>query len=50
MSMMAYRDVQNSVDTAKNDGLKEGIKKCRAEAIVNLMDSLKLTIEQAIKR
>ena len=52
VSMMAYRDVQNSVDTAKNDGLKEGeekgIKKGKAEALVNLMDSLKLSIEQAM--
>ena len=53
VSMMAYRDVQNSVDTAKNDGLKEGmekgIKKGKAEDIVNLMESLKLTIEQAMQ-
>ena len=49
VSMMAYRDVQNSVDTAKNDGLKEGIKKGKAESLVNLMESLKLTIEQAMQ-
>lgn len=52
VSMMAYRDVQNSVDTAKNDGLKEGeekgIKKGKAEDIVNLMHKLKMTIKQAL--
>ena len=48
VSMMAYRDVQNSVDTAKNDGLKEGIKKGKTEDIVNLMKKLKMTIEQAL--
>ena len=46
--MMAYRDVQNSVDTAKNDGLKEGIKKGKAEDVVNLMQKLRMTIEQAL--
>ncbi|MBQ9394280.1 MAG: PD-(D/E)XK nuclease family transposase [Proteobacteria bacterium] len=44
-SMMAYRDVQNCVDTARNDGKKDG----KAEALVNLMDSLNLTTEQALQ-
>ena len=49
VSMMAYRDVQNSVDTAKNDGLKEGIKKGKAESLVNLMRNFKLNIDQALR-
>ena len=44
-SMMAYRDVQNCMDTARNDGKKDG----KAEALVNLMDSLNLTTEQALQ-
>ena len=53
VSIMAYRDVQNSVDTARNDGLKDGMEKGvkmgRAEALVNLMESLKWSIEQALQ-
>ena len=49
MSIMAYRDVQNSVDTARNEGEEKGIKKGKAEAMVNLMESMKLTMEQALK-
>jgi len=53
VSMMAYRDVQNSVDTAKNDGLKEGeekgIKKGKAEDIVNLMQTVNWTMEEAMQ-
>ena len=52
-SMMAYRDVQNSMDTARkegwNDGEKNGVKKGEARAIINLMDSLNLTMEQALQ-
>ena len=47
-SIMAYRDVQNSMDTARNDGEKSGVKKGKAESVVSLMDSLKLTMEQAL--
>ncbi|MBQ8037430.1 MAG: PD-(D/E)XK nuclease family transposase [Proteobacteria bacterium] len=53
VSMMAYRDVKNSVDTARNDGLKDGMEKGvkmgKAEALVNLMKNFKLSIEQALK-
>ena len=57
VSMMAYRDVQNSVDTARNDGWndgwndgeKSGVKKGKAEDIVDLMESMKLTMEQAMR-
>ena len=44
VSMMAYRDVQNSVDTARNDGVKQG----KAEALFNLMEKLQMSIEQAL--
>ena len=55
-SMMAYRDVQNSMDTARkegwndgwNDGEKSGVKKGKAEDLVNLMKKLKLSIDQAM--
>lgn len=53
VSMMAYRDVKNSVDTARNDGLKDGMEKGvkmgKAEDLVNLMESLKWSIEQALQ-
>ena len=45
VSMMAYRDVQNSVDTARNDGIKKG----KAEDLVNLMKNFKLNVEQALR-
>ncbi|MBQ9394282.1 MAG: PD-(D/E)XK nuclease family transposase [Proteobacteria bacterium] len=44
-SMMAYRDVQNCMDTARNDGKKDG----KTEDLVNLMNSLNLTMEQALQ-
>lgn len=52
-SMMAYRDVQNSMDTARkegwNDGERSGVKKGKAEALVNLMKNFKLGIDEAMK-
>ena len=48
-SMMAYRDVQNSMDTARNDGEKIGVKKGKAEDIVNLMQTVNWTLEQALQ-
>ena len=47
-SMMAYRDVQNSMDTARNDGKKDGKKEGKAESVVSLMKKLNLSIEQAM--
>ena len=45
--------MQNRVNTEKNDGLKEGeekgLKKGKAEDIVNWMASLDLTMEQALQ-
>ena len=45
--------MQNRVNTAKNDGLKEGeekdLKKGKAENIVNWMASLDLTMDQALQ-
>ncbi|MBQ9396835.1 MAG: PD-(D/E)XK nuclease family transposase [Proteobacteria bacterium] len=52
-SMMAYRDVQNSMDTARkegwNDGEKRGVKKGKAEALVNLMQTVNWSLEQAMQ-
>ena len=38
----------NYSDFVENRGRKEGRKEGKAEALANLMDSLKLTIEQAM--
>ena len=58
-SIMAFRDVENSVDTARHDGfkeghesgLKEGLEKGREsglkEAVANLMQTLGWSEEQA---
>ena len=43
------RDVQNSVDTARNEGEEKGIKKGKAEDLINLMKNFKLNIEEALK-
>ena len=56
-SMMAYRDVENSVDTARQDGFKEGRKSGLKEghesglmeAVANLMQTLGWSEEQAME-
>ena len=46
-SIMAFRDVENSVDTARNDGFKEGRESGLKEAVANLMQTLGWSEEQA---
>ena len=49
-SKMAYRDIKNSVDTAKREGIAEGMKqgmeKGRAEGIAEGMNQRSLEIAQ----
>ena len=43
-SKMAYRDIKNSVDTAKREGIAEGMEKGRAEGIEEGMNLRSLEI------
>ena len=39
-SKMAYRDIKNSIDTAKQEGLAEGMEKCKNQKALDIAKNM----------